>query len=339
MNNKKSLIIISFLLVTTVVQAQFGYGKYKDLEELQERTLIVEFKKAEERDLKFIEKIYKKQPELIKEKTKEYKASIAAYNSLIQPVIDSLWRYNKKVVFKKAGEVERLQDQKGKSKYAFLRYFFQIERDNVSKSSNRKIIFMNSIVMGLIGDKGNIALINLPSSKEITEAELVFGVEQLQNYFNWRIDNEVTFRKQNQYFKALEDEASILKEKTLLFDEQNIPGDLNIEEYYPYNYEVFSKEEIDKIILERNPKYVYVMITPERVQTFTEASDVPISEQRSANLRGQNSVIYGLYFTDAVSGKLIGWVKGKLKTEPKEEDITLLLSKKEFKELVKLIEN
>ena len=338
MNILQKLLPILILSLPSLIYAQFGYGKYKDLEELKDRVLVVELKEAEEKDLEFIEKIYKKKPDLIKEKTKEYKASIEAFNNMIKPLIDSLWHFNKKIVYKKASEVERLKKKKGKSNYAFFRYFFQIERDNVSKSSNRKIIFINSLEVGLIENKRGIALLNLPSSKKITKAELTFGIEQLQQYFNWRIDNEVTFRKQNQYFKALESEAEILKEKILLFDEKNISDGFKIEEYYPYSYEITSKEKIDKVILERNPKYVYVMITPERVQTFTESSSAPFSEQRSLNLQGQNSVIYGLYFVNAESGKLIGWVKGKLKTDEKEEDITLLFTKKEFKEIEKLIE-
>ncbi|MBV1924524.1 MAG: hypothetical protein KUG68_10910 [Flavobacteriaceae bacterium] len=107
------LLVISFILLSISVQAQYSYAKHDDFAEIKKRTLIVELL---ELDTKVVEKWEKKKSKAkkkdkidkLQKKIDDYTVFITDYNTLVKKAVEEHWKENPTIIYKTTSEVTDL---------------------------------------------------------------------------------------------------------------------------------------------------------------------------------------------------------------------------------------
>ncbi len=98
-------------------------------------------------------------------------------------------------------------------------------------------------------------------SFDLTKTEVLFAIGMIQNHIKARIEGK---QRITVNYEALENTGK-LQNKILLIAESDLNDDLkekDLSEYYPYSYEIVTKQEIEDKFLAKDSKYAYVEIIP-----------------------------------------------------------------------------
>src|ERR1035437_791781 len=185
MKLKTLLLLTIFLFIKERSNAQLGMGKVEDIKELQSRTLVVVLRKESPKMLK---KLSEKPDEL-----KAYQKSIANYNEGFKLAMQNFWPYKQNIkyielssdtwTFKVKPEIEEMLEGKDKSHYAFILQKIDDPTFQNGEFRDYSGLKLSSLIVAL-GEKDNVVgEIKLPFSKP-SEADFIYGIQQLKNYFD-----------------------------------------------------------------------------------------------------------------------------------------------------------
>jgi hypothetical protein len=275
-----SILLLS--LFTENANAQFGLGKIKEIEAVQQRKLIV---MLEVPDADFIKKLTKKGETV---QLNSYKELITKYNNSIKEVVEQYWPYIKNgVEYKTFNEIEELRKSKNED-YAVLFSVTQVPfRYNAGNSSSHGLAFVwdeksgsyeryldnslqfTSLDVNLIEDFKKSTPVYSAQLPDIypTKASLIFGVSSMTTYFDFRIrkkKNGENINLLSMYDDLSEANASKLKEMNLLIREDLISKNLpqsSIKDFYPFKYTLATKNDIDNAIINKDDA-AYLVILP-----------------------------------------------------------------------------
>ncbi len=265
-------ILILFLLICSVVQAQVGNSKQEDVQEIQKRTLIVV---TEEPNEKLISKLEGDQ-------LAQYKKDVEDYNRDIKDAVTGFWKFNTKIEYKTRAEVDKLAKAKNKT-YAYIEYNkFTVNCYNAAayKSTYQFRDGAKEITLAggdYISTQLNIRLcdnnplgppvfgVHLPGPFP-DKADLVYALKAMQLQFGYKLEG----KKDIPIAKMFKENAKALETMTLLVNEKNT--DLAIDEIkkaYPFQVELVNKEKINEAILNSADKTAFVIVIPYSGDSFT----------------------------------------------------------------------
>ena len=306
----KFLIILFFFGTSIQLYGQFGMGKIEEIEAVQGRKLIVMIEEPRERMLNKIAKRPKKGT------VEDYKADLKTYNENITAVVEKFWPYSKKdIQYKTYQEIVDLRKTKTKE-YAVIACVSSEARSTSSGYNyahglhwvkdikddfeDREDDMFTVILVNTIEDFGERPVYFAPLFDVFpTKASLVYGIKNVENYFNMRIQTKKNGVKMRDEQERMEEEmakrAPKLAEKTLLIREEWLDKELteaNLKNYYPYKYKICDRAFMDNVVMSLDGNYAYGVVLPYVVS----------SSQR-------NSVVYFQYVMDGTDSQAMCFVR------------------------------
>jgi hypothetical protein len=260
--------------------AQYGMGKIEEIEAVQSRKLIVMVEEPRERMLNKIAKRPKKGT------VEDYKTDLQTYNENIKAVVEKFWPYNKAgIQYKTYDEIMNLRKTKTQDyaviaclssearrtsagyNYAQGLYWVKDIKDDFE---DRDDAMFSVIMVNTIEDFGKQPVFYLPLFDVFpTKASLVYGIKNIESYFNLRIKTKKNGAKMRDERERIEEEmakrAPALKEKTLLIREEWLDKELteaNLKNFYPYKYQICDRAFMDNIVMNSDSKYAYGVVLP-----------------------------------------------------------------------------
>lgn len=311
MNALKNAAIAAMMTLSTIAYGQMGKGKVNEIEDIQRRKLIVIVEEPRERVIKKLTK-KKKEAEL-----ENYKAALNEYNTMMKEVVEKHWPYKEKgIEYKTLSEVKALNKAKN-TKYAVL--FCQSKIPSSISSAQHEVglnwtwslkddsddrdyrDYFTSMEINRIEDFEKVPVYETPLPDIFpTKASLVFGINAINIYFEYRIRKKKQGEKINQkemMEEKMKENAGKLKDMTLLLREDWLHKDLtasSVKNCYKYNYKVCTKEEMDNAIMNQQEQTAYVIILP-YVTT-------------SGNSSSSNMIVYIHYIYDAKTSDLMAYI-------------------------------
>lgn len=308
----KTYLLILFVLVGfhASLHAQMGMGKIEEIEAIQLRKLIVMIEEPREKMLKKIAKHPRKG------EVEDYTADLKAYNENIKTVIDKFWPYKKtEILYKTFDEIEALKKTKTKDyavvaclstkastmhagyKYAEGLYWLKDIKDDFEDRDDGMFTVM---LFNVIEDFGRQPVFYVPLFDVFpTKSSLVYGLMNMENYFNMRIQVKKNNVKAKDERDRAEEEmaarAKKLPEKTLLIRSEWLDKELteaNFGKYYPYPYKICDRATMDDAVMNQDAKYAYGVELPYVVSSSS-----------------RNFMIYLQYVMDATDSQPMCMVK------------------------------
>ncbi|WP_203256804.1 hypothetical protein [Hyunsoonleella ulvae] len=225
--SKNILLLFTTICFTFSVNAQFGIPKKRKAEAELIKTLPLLVVLHD-----YNEPFYKKMKVDLKEAIEKY------------------WHYSKEVTFVSKDELREYEKDKSKrDKYAYLMFSERLYQANVPAGC---------FCIGLLNKKmfthfkkfGN-------GNKELTMADYQQGLywlqEDLEIVFNYKARKEDAGKLVGEFNRGI-------RKGMLLIDEDLVTEELkdDIGKLYKYDYEIVSKPEIDKAILDKKPNVFYL---------------------------------------------------------------------------------
>ncbi|HTB31161.1 MAG TPA: hypothetical protein VK808_03995 [Bacteroidia bacterium] len=253
------------LLLSVTVQAQFTMPKYKDVEAIKGRQLIVVVSQL---DQPFMDKITRKNSTDLMD---EYKSFISNYNKNMRTAVAKLWNFNSgEVLYKSAAEVAEIaKDKAQKDKYVVMychnlvnKHDFELRIDD-SKSDPHITGSVTYFSLALPGDPPFYEILLslvVPSTREI-----VFSVATTN--FNC---NYVHNLKANGDMQAMiKENGHKLSGKTLLILKEEINKDVTgtIGKYYPGVVKLVDYKELLSAVITRDQNSTYAITTQYNLNT------------------------------------------------------------------------
>jgi hypothetical protein len=304
------LVVLFFLGASIQLYAQYGMGKIEEIEAVQSRKLIVMIEEPRERMLNKIAKRPKKGT------VEDYKADLKTYNENVKAVVEKFWPYNKTgIQYKTYSEIMELRKTKTQEyaviaclssearstsagyNYAQGLYWVKDIKDDFE---DRDDGMFSVIMVNTIEDFGKRPVFFLPLFDVFpTKASLVYGIKNIENYFNLRINTKKNGAKMRDEQERIEEEmakrAPKLVEKTLLIREEWLDKELteeNLKTFYPYKYQICDRAFMDNVVMNLDPKYAYGVVLPYVMSTSNS-----------------NFVVYYQYAMDAADSQVMCFVK------------------------------
>jgi len=254
----KTLYLLIFsLFIYFPTQAQFGYGKPKDILEVKKRPLIIMLESEDSRQL---EKLVKKPEKLV-----AYQNAIANLNQNLR-TFGEHWEFHDDIHFMEYHEIRQLQKKKNK-KFAVLYIQRVLQEQKLGEIGEglwewemRKTGDLSLALIENFLKKKPVILFSL-SSPYPSKGDLVTTGRILVNY----MDGRMAGKKGSDIRKEIKANAHRLPNKTLLLDEELLDknfGADKVKNYYPYPYLVTDSKTIEEIVLRKDPNYAYTTIVP-----------------------------------------------------------------------------
>jgi len=279
---KKLILLCVALAFANLQYAQWGYGKLKDIEKVEERKLIVMLEEVREDML-----IKSKDEEVLKKFRADYADFVQSYNTSLKALVEQHWKFkNKGILFKTREQIETLKKKRDK-KYAVLycalrrpvgtsstpwlnhHIHFMGRKANESRNHGSFYTEMRISLIEKFGKDSPVSLVTLANPLP-EKCDLAFGMGSIQQYLNMRKDNPKA--KMKDFQAGLADRKQQLKDKTLLLRKDWMAEDFDEEQLksaYPYAFEVVSAEEFNQRVAstDADADYAYVMIVPNVIQS------------------------------------------------------------------------
>jgi hypothetical protein len=280
MNCKRLFVFALLLMSASALHAQMGMGKIEEIEEVKKRKLIVMIEEPREKMLKRIEKKAKRGS------VEDYKADLKTYNENVKAVVEKFWPFNKTgIQYKTYDEIKVLSKSKNKDYAVLICVSAQPSRmsagfiyseglywvkDVKEDFEDRDDAMFSVMAVNTIEDFGSKPVYYLPLFDVFpTKASLVYGLKGIEAYFDMRIQTKKNGAKQRDEVERLEEEmakrAPQLKNKTLIIREEWLDEELtkeNLKNYYPYPYQICTREFMDDVVMNQDGKYAYGVVLP-----------------------------------------------------------------------------
>lgn len=283
---RKLTLILGFIALSIISNAQSGFGKPKEIEELYKRKVIIVKEVYNEKTIKKLEKKGKKGDVTL------YKNRIIQYNADLQEAVKSMWPKETTFVVKSFEDVVKMRKDK-KYNYAVVRTVNIQSTTTTTYSSTSKSHTLdedeglyfnytpilkgtynsenrnspgggwNYIYISLIEDiyKKPIILVGMPSSFP-SKADLSFSVQ----YANWYMQE----RLNDKNVKMLDTDVAaentlILTDKTLYIRESDLTEnctEVDINENYKYKYSIVNDSVFDHAAMSKGEDIIYLIKLP-----------------------------------------------------------------------------
>jgi hypothetical protein len=268
---RKSVVALLLLLgVSISLHAQKLSSE--DYMEVRKRKLIVMIEEPREDVIKKLTKSSEQNSIDV------YKGDLKALNENMRQVVAKFWSYNKAdIQFKNIEEIKALS-KTGTEEYVVLAcvsttpdnlYALKFNQGidwSIDINKNQKVgdRSITAITISKIEDfgkrqVGTAALFDLLPSK----ASLVCGLRDIRCYDEPR---KPTVDENGNPIPKTKWKPGQLSEKTLLIREEWLDEELtseNLKKYYPYPYEICTREFMDEVVMDLNSKYAYGVMKPE----------------------------------------------------------------------------
>lgn len=282
------LSILIGVITLTSAQAQFGYGKLEDVQQIQKVPLFVVLMSSDDKRIK---KLSKKEDG----KLELYLADIEAYNTALKNAFQNSWSFSNEIRFITDKELEKFDTKDNKRKYA---YFKQIIDKNPGNIFDHKgDITTYNYAVYLTGKNKPVYsfmyMTILPN-----EADFKLISQQIQVYLKSRELLKTKEKSKKELLAEIRANAPLLKEKTLLLEEESLSKDVlqSLGELYKYPYRIVSREEIDDAILSNAKDIAYLRIIP-----FGQIAD-------NSGLVKISNLVYMQYVINAETGEYLAYV-------------------------------
>jgi len=293
--NKIFLLIGLALLCTSEVYSQLGMGKPKDIRAIKERTLIVV---TEEIDYDLVRKLEKKGL------SEEYTECINNTNrALIEGSKAARSTFHGIIRIMKASEFEAITESRKKnSGYAYVRLLGYTNHwaEAVRGYDSRDGESTRSLSISLTEKSMAVYNVWLPFY-EPSKADIIFGFQQIGNYFDLRTKAGVDKRE---ILSSMNDNAS-LSDKTLLIDIASLKHVLTAEQIksvYPYKFDIVDRTFIEEQIEGFSSEYVYLQVLPHLI--ILDAAGHEVSSMYDGLTRAGYDFYQLVY--DAKNGEVVG---------------------------------
>lgn len=277
---KVKLFMVLFIVTSFNLHAQFGLGKIEEIEAVQKRKLIVMIEEPREKMLKKIAKRPKRGS------VDDYKADLKIYNQNVKAVMEKFWPYNKEAIeYKTFDEIEALRKTKTKdyavvaclssearSTSAGYNYANGLHwvRDIKEDFEDRDDGMFSVMIVNTIEDFSKQPVYFVPLFDVFpSRAALVYGVKNMESYFNMRIQTKKNGAKVRDEMERAEEEMSKrapkLAQKTLLIREEWLDKELtkdNLKNFYPYPYKICDRMFLDEVVMNQDANYAYGVELP-----------------------------------------------------------------------------
>lgn len=267
-------ILVLLLIVSNIINAQFGYGKLEDIQKIKEIPLLVVLEKESD-------------------DTKDY-------NIALKNAFEKNWNFTSEIRIISNEEFKKLNTKANKGKYAYFIKVVHKGDNGFSVIKSKGLITTHDFTLSIIKNKKPIHSIMYPSLIP-NEADFKFIIQQIQYYLKGRVDYKTGKKSKKDIMSELSAKAETLKNRILLLDKEDLTPKLikEIDKIYSYKYKITTKEEIDSAILINNADIAYIKVVPVSQMT---GSNSPIKVSK---------LIHVQYVIDAKDGQVLAYVRPK----------------------------
>jgi len=312
-------ILLSVLLFSSNINAQFKYPTKSQVSAVKGKILLVSYI-LEDRNT--VDKL-RETPE----KLAQYRNSINYLDTLLRRSVGKVWKFGKGVEFMAALDAAKLMAE-GNSKYAYMGlgiterkthewYYIQGYDSNMYHKSIRDIGKDNGYAVLSVSLPGSNKKpepvysidmdVTYPAQGDITSA-----LQLMENEFLLVMKKPET--KFDDFESEVKDNRKLLKDKTLLIDQNQLERgvtEAEISKYYPYTFKITDFDTINDIETNCTAGYAYILTMPYKISTMNmgSGSTAPIAT-------------YFQIIVSANDGKVLGRaVPPKTETPDKAEHI------------------
>lgn len=318
---KKNIVklLVVFILFSMASHVNAQPGTIEEIEQVMSRKLIVLIEKPHAKVLDEIAK------DAEHGSVDDYKKDLIEYNENIKLVAEKFWPYNKAgIQYMTYEEIESLQKSNStdyavlgcvsvrsaliKSGYVYEKGLYWI-KDIKKDFEDRENDIFSQMIINKIEDWGKtpvyqIALFDVFPSK----AALVYGIKEIETFFNLRIKKEREGVKIKDERARLVEEVTLrapkIAEKTLLIREEWLDKELtadNFKQYYPYKYQICDRETMDQIVMNQDGNYAYGVQIPIVLPTLGGTTG-------NVDPNSKGTTLYIQYVMDAADNRPMAFV-------------------------------
>jgi hypothetical protein len=280
------LLLILSLLVPTMAYSQVNFANSKLVVIIEEPN-----KKIEEK--------------LAPDELKIYQQEIEHYNANLKKVIEQYWKIGSKPSFVNKVQFNKIVSDKTvntlvltNSKYNFNYVDYSAykmsnklynSKDEIVENYNKKQLPYRATILELKKadmpiESTSVANAAMPSLKQ-EEAELIYAIKSLALQIDYRIKGTTEVQLMKMYIKN----APHLKELTLLLNQNDLEetAKADLKNHYKFSYQVVSKDEIEKAILNADKTKAICLVLPNPDGSFA----FKVFDAASMEILGQTGTI------------------------------------------------
>lgn len=282
------LFLISIISLPTA-QAQFGFGKLEDVQQIQKAPLFVVLLNSNEKKVK---KLSKKDDG----KLEQYRADIEAYNTAVKNAFQNSWSFSSDIRFITGEELDQIDTRENKGKYAYFKQLIDVGNPGIMFDHKGAITTYNYAIY--LTGKNKPVYSFMYSTILPNEADFKLISQQIQGYLKTRESLKTKEKSRKEILAEIKANAPLLKEKTLLIEEESLSKSVleSIGDLYKYPFKIVSKDEIDQAIISDAKDIAYLRIIP--VGQITENSGI----LKISNL------VFMQYVINAENGEYLAYV-------------------------------
>ncbi len=275
-----AILLSGLLLFASNVSAQFNYPPKSKVSALKGKILAVTFV-LEDRNL--VDRL-----RATPNKLAQYRNAVSYQDTLLKRAVQKMWKFGKGVEFMSWADANKLITE-GNSKYAFLNIGFADRKahDWLYVEAYDSNMYHKSI-RDISKDNGYAVIsISLPGSNK--KPELVYDCAinvayPSQGDFTAAlslIQNELMLIMKKPEFKfddfesEVKDNKKLLKDKTLMIDQNQLEKgvtETEISKYYPYTFKVADYDTINDVKASCDPGYAYILTIPYKISNVNMGS-------------------------------------------------------------------
>ncbi|MGH1384656.1 hypothetical protein [Kordia sp.] len=213
-----------------------------------------------------------KQAKLLKEKILLVPIEDSEFGERFKAAVQEIWTFNENVKFVTEEEFKTfLKNKKERETYAYLNYadFISvglhpgniIKVSLLGKAAPIYYVTVSSEYLASIPTLNSSKVISTNKKEEISKADLLFAVKQLQNHvFSFSKYKKMSRKEAMKAYKEGLDGVKVLKNKTLLIEENTLTRKAlkKIKSIYKYDYKIVTKEVIEDAIVNSYEDKVYI---------------------------------------------------------------------------------
>jgi hypothetical protein len=259
MKATKALLCLFFgMCFITSIQAQFELPKYKDVQELKNRQLIVLISEPCDDLKKKMDKI--NDPKLMGECNRD----VAHYNDLIKQAVEKFWTFNSKdVLYKTSAELnEIMKDKSIRSKYVVMFCFsitntHDLDWKTYDGGKDGMHITTGQPYFGIAyPDESPVYRIEMPNAIP-SEYDLSYAVSSTNYIFNYILNHKADAELN----AVMNDNEPVLSQKTLLILKDDVSPTIadGVGKYYPGKFRLVTYDEMTKAVNEGAPDCAYLL--------------------------------------------------------------------------------
>nr|WP_322625202.1 hypothetical protein [uncultured Flavobacterium sp.] len=276
---KKYFVLVLFCIAGNTLFAQMGMGKPEDIKTVANRTMFVVLKSEEKETL---EELKNKPDEL-----KAYQQAIEEYNDGAREAFTKNWKFSKEIKYVYKASFDSLKQASKKGTGTPFAYFAPEMHNLRGGTKFGKAARQYSLMIGL-SEKLMPVFTTVIRDPNPTEGDITYTIQLALDYFDLRLKD----KSRKDIVAEIDARTPAIKNKILIINKDMANEKLkkDIATIYKYEYELCSKDAIEKAIINHDARYAFVRSLP--MQGAFNPGDVTY-EQYIVNAE-DGSTMYGL---------------------------------------------